>query len=146
MQAAQLDARTVVYPSNLSAALFEVGDYARCADAVLRAWNLVRGQPNRKPELVSRLSARLAKALRHGVYVGTVSQGSVQLLEDDIVSLRDASAVAASVERIGTSSEEAVSRGWEEWDNTLPVLVDLASKRELGLKTFSRIPIYYQPL
>jgi hypothetical protein len=40
VQAEKFDGTNPVYPSNLSAALFELGDYKGCTDAILRSWSL----------------------------------------------------------------------------------------------------------
>ncbi|KAJ7480716.1 hypothetical protein FB451DRAFT_152684 [Mycena latifolia] len=80
-----------VYPSNLSAALFEEGDCLSCVTNIDR-WRKLHGSkkppssgentatPDPDPSidhnkaLALRLSGRLAKALSHGVRSGSVSQ------------------------------------------------------------------------
>ncbi|KAJ7498066.1 hypothetical protein B0H11DRAFT_1998531 [Mycena galericulata] len=83
-----------VYPSNLSAALFEEGEYLSCLMAIDRWWQLYRpakfeedplGPDSR---LALRLSGRFSKALCHGVRSGLVSQDRIHDLRVTIAELQ----------------------------------------------------------
>ncbi|KAJ7452811.1 hypothetical protein FB451DRAFT_1373943 [Mycena latifolia] len=69
-QAEQLDHANPVYPSNLSAALFEMGDYSACVAAILRSCSQLDFETNTNAALASRLSVRLAKSLSQAFAAG----------------------------------------------------------------------------
>ncbi|KAF8876824.1 hypothetical protein BD779DRAFT_1695306 [Infundibulicybe gibba] len=103
-QAEAADATDVVYPSNLSAALYETGDYAACVDAIVRAWRLLSLNDAQASEpLVQRLSTRLAKALCHGARCGTVTHAMV-----------NAPANQRAIAELSTKSKGTST--WEEWN------------------------------
>ncbi|OJT04030.1 hypothetical protein TRAPUB_5266 [Trametes pubescens] len=106
-QAKQADPTDPVYPSNLSAALYEVGDYAGCIDAVLRAWRILDGKDT-KPDLLVRLSNRLAKALSLGVRAMTISQTDLHANEAGIQELRKAAKTASEGLGNATTAEDLV--------------------------------------
>jgi hypothetical protein len=68
-----LDFANPIFPSNLSAAQYEIGGYSACAHAILRS-------RSRKPDpaLVAKLSTRLAKALCHAAQAGTLPASKVE--------------------------------------------------------------------
>lgn len=87
-EAANLDAKSPVYPSNLTAALYELGHYAACCQSILGCWKLV-GQAA-DLGLAKKLSSRLAKALVLGLQDGSVSCSFVQENRALIQTIRDA--------------------------------------------------------
>ncbi len=101
-QAEKLDPNSPVYPSNLSSALYELGDYASCMEAILRSWALEPG-----PELSLRLSTRLAKALSQGVQNGSIQPSVVEQNEPAIKDL----------ERFSTTDNVDAIQAWNIWKN-----------------------------
>ncbi|KAF8876826.1 hypothetical protein BD779DRAFT_1695329 [Infundibulicybe gibba] len=127
------DSADVVYPSNLSAALYEMGDYAASVDAIVRAWRLLslNSDTQASEPLVQRLSARLAKALCHGARCGTITHAMV-----NVPANRHAIAELSS--RAGTNSI------WEEWNTLLDGYGsndwdEISRQAKVGL---SRLPIF----
>lgn len=142
-QAEKADARDPDYPSNLSAALFEVGDYLGCVGAVLRAWRRLKDLSDKPEGLVLRLSVRLAKAHCHGARAGTISMDHLMFSEIDIDEMRSAATRAF----VDDGSHETLLRAWPEWSVTRSELGgDYRQKREACLVGFSRLPIFCKPL
>ncbi|KAF8876825.1 hypothetical protein BD779DRAFT_1475455 [Infundibulicybe gibba] len=135
-QAEIADSTDVVYPSNLSAALYEMGDYAACLKAIVRAWRLLSlSDSQASGPLVQRLSTRLAKALCHGGRCGTITR----LIVDAPANQR------ATAE---LSSKGGSNCAWDEWN----ALVDgygnsdwdkISHQAKIGL---SRLPIFRCPV
>ena len=119
-----------IYPSNLSAALFEKGDYQNCFDAICRSWRLLSAEDN--PALAVRLSVRLAK---------TVCQGHRR---DAIPSdkIRRNVEIVNSAELIALQSDASdVKRMWQECRLILNEPVESASearRRFCDLSTFRK--------
>ncbi|KAK0190545.1 hypothetical protein F5146DRAFT_558143 [Armillaria mellea] len=102
-QAEEIESDDPVYPSNLSAALYEMGDYAGSYQAILRSAKLLSKTPN--PPLATKLSLRLPKALTYG-------------LRNNTVSLKDYYDEEQLIERLKPAA--GVSEGyWEEWERTI---------------------------
>ncbi|KAK0206934.1 hypothetical protein DFS33DRAFT_1317984 [Desarmillaria ectypa] len=102
-QAEELESDNPVYPSNLSAALYETGDYAGSYQAILRCAKLLSENPN--PLLAAKLSSRLPKTLTYGLRNSTV------LLKDYYDSKRFIDHLKLTA---GISGE-----AWEEWERTI---------------------------
>lgn len=115
-QAEEADPEDPVYPSNLSAALYETADYLACAKAVLRSWKLLKDSSTAKQDLISRLSTRLAKCLAHGLLDGSISDDFVEDHVDDISQLRKASLENAPAISTAPASAE-LSKAWKLWDS-----------------------------
>ncbi|KAJ2932711.1 hypothetical protein H1R20_g4369, partial [Candolleomyces eurysporus] len=77
-EAVALDPKSLVYPSNLSAALYELGQYSSCVDTVLAAWKLIESPTNDSSGIAKKLSSRLAKALVLGLQDGTIPSSLVR--------------------------------------------------------------------
>ncbi|KAI0357701.1 hypothetical protein OH77DRAFT_1475432 [Trametes cingulata] len=137
-KAEQRDPTDPVYPSNLSAALFETGDYLGCASAVLRAWKLLRDQRDAKRDLILRLSARLAKALPFCVQSQPNSSGVLRASENDIKEIRDYA--------LSCSPSEDLSRAWAEWGATDAESEERARRRDICLSKLSRLPLFMKHL
>ncbi|KAL1948087.1 hypothetical protein VTO73DRAFT_12162 [Trametes versicolor] len=141
-QAEKADPRDAVYPSNLSAALYEAADYAACSEAVLRSWKLLRGREDAKADLTARLSGRLAKSLCHGVRAKTVTLDSLAAHGPDIQQIRD-----VAVKTTASSSViEELNRVWSEWDAVKAEATAYVENGREGLRGFSRLPMFYKPL
>ncbi|KAJ7609070.1 hypothetical protein FB45DRAFT_945295 [Roridomyces roridus] len=132
--AQKLDPKSSVYPSNLSAALFEEGDYLSCISAIDRWWRLYRPAdfeenplgPDSRVSL--RLAGRLAKALGHAVRNGSLSTLRLHDLRDTIAELRIVSAAVDGAPSL-------------EWD----VIDDVVGRHEKAAEArtrFSTLPIF----
>ncbi|KAI0649816.1 hypothetical protein C8Q79DRAFT_997836 [Trametes meyenii] len=140
-KAEQLDRNDPVYPSNLSAALYEVGDYPNCLEAILRAWNLLqKNTDSTKQELLARLSNRLAKALCHGIRARTLPLDTLTINGPKIKALRD------SATSKDPSPNEEAAHTWGEWTQMGRELVDYAESGDESLRRFSRLPMFFKPL
>ncbi|KAJ6580630.1 hypothetical protein B0H19DRAFT_1369180 [Mycena capillaripes] len=93
-----------VYPANLSAALYETGDYTACLEAIARSWKLSSANPS----LTLRLATRAAKALAHGVRGGTIRPSALAKHAQMIEQLE-----TAALQQENTSGESI--RVWREW-------------------------------
>ncbi|KAG2005845.1 hypothetical protein CC2G_002213 [Coprinopsis cinerea AmutBmut pab1-1] len=85
--ATKLDTANPVYPSNLSAALYETGQYGACVDAIFESWS-------RKPDegVAKKLSARLPKALVYGLHTGTIKSTLFRDRQSEIDALKSLAA------------------------------------------------------
>ncbi|EPQ56471.1 hypothetical protein GLOTRDRAFT_40012, partial [Gloeophyllum trabeum ATCC 11539] len=125
-----------VYPSNLSAALYETGDYISCIDAISRAWKrLSTAYQESNRSLQSRLSLRLAKALCHGIRNGSVKSEDLTRHRELIIALSDPS----SFQEAQASDLESA---WKEWDKLQPELDDRVEAVTTALGQLSRLPIF----
>ncbi|TCD63142.1 hypothetical protein EIP91_005901 [Steccherinum ochraceum] len=98
--------REAVYPSNLSAAHYELGDYAASLQAIQRAFENIPSTEDVSP-LAIRLSTRLAKVLSHGVRDGSISS---EMLKD----------TSEMLSRISTLAEnpdfgQELGAAWKDW-------------------------------
>ncbi|TBU53623.1 hypothetical protein BD310DRAFT_887493 [Dichomitus squalens] len=141
-KAERADPRDPVYPSNLSAALYETGDYAGCVDAVLRSWDLLKDKDDAKPDLIRRLSMRLARSLCHGVRAGTITQDVLTKHKEDIMLLQEAAAECPT--SAATGGEHA--HVWEDWETVKLEIDDYAQKADTCLDKLSRLPLFCKPL
>ncbi|PBK68015.1 hypothetical protein ARMSODRAFT_1005025 [Armillaria solidipes] len=92
-QAEEISPRDAVYPSNLSAALYELGDYCGSFEAICRAVQ----KSDCSSSLHQRLSPRMAKCLIYGSRSGTISY---ELISQNTFA----------VEILESASQE-----WENW-------------------------------
>ncbi|KAJ6568362.1 hypothetical protein DFH09DRAFT_1155208 [Mycena vulgaris] len=133
-----------VYASNLSAALFEEGDYLSCV-ATIDRWCKLHGpksasggteelDPSLAPTraLALRLSGRLAKALGHGVRTGSVSQKQI----DDIGT------TISQLELVGEAGEPELRRLWADWHHIAREIGDRDENRAEARARFSDLPIF----
>lgn len=97
-----------VYPSNLSAALYEMGDYSACLDAISRSWTL-----SASPALALRLATRAAKALAQGVRGGTIGPVALAKHAQAIVQLETIAMQQESSAGVDIQPESV--RVWREW-------------------------------
>lgn len=77
-----------MFSSNLSAALYELGDYAGCVHAICRAAKIVQALQNKNDDqeknlvLLQKLSSRLPKAFIHGILNGSIDASSLGLVDE----------------------------------------------------------------
>ncbi|KAF8876829.1 hypothetical protein BD779DRAFT_1677583 [Infundibulicybe gibba] len=104
-QAETADPTDVVYPSNLSAALYEIGDYAASVDAIVRALQILSvNEAQASDPLVQRLSARLAKALCHGARCSVITHPWWSTLQQTSTPLQSSRADLRAVARGGNGT------------------------------------------
>ncbi|KAI0649800.1 hypothetical protein C8Q79DRAFT_923284 [Trametes meyenii] len=133
-----------VYPSNLSAALYEAGDYAGCISAVLRSWKLLSSQQDPKRGLVVRLSSRLAKALCLAARADPGSRSDFDSRKAEIEELK--SFCLKSADSVSGASSEEISRIWEDWETAKGELDDSVQKGAACSSALSRLPLFMKPL
>ncbi|KDQ51621.1 hypothetical protein JAAARDRAFT_704064 [Jaapia argillacea MUCL 33604] len=121
-----------IYPSNLSAALFEVGDYVGCSDAIFRCWNKMTDRSNQS--LLLRLSLRLAKSLCHGVCDGSITYPVTDDKDHVITALR-----AIALAQVPPLQEQICA--WNDWTTTQDDRIDPmagAKKARMRLADFPK--------
>ncbi|KAH9916974.1 uncharacterized protein BXZ73DRAFT_105668 [Epithele typhae] len=138
------DRHDPVYPSNLSASLYEEGNYSGAVDAILRAWNVLKDRPGTKQEVIARLSTRLAKALAHGFKCGTIDNAAVGAIKEQAAHIESAASAGTSTSDASTSVEHP--RVWEEWASLSAHLDDYDEKAVAGARALSRLPILSKPI
>jgi hypothetical protein len=124
MQAGSLDPSNPIYPSNRSAALYELGDYLGCMNAILHSWSL-----HPEPALALKLSTRLPKAISQGIQAGTIR----------ISSLEDNASVIRELEGVSSTGDPENAQAWMLLKHVRSKLE--TSSREARIR-FSRMPIY----
>ncbi|EIW52006.1 uncharacterized protein TRAVEDRAFT_53988 [Trametes versicolor FP-101664 SS1] len=134
-----------IYPSNLSAALYETGDYAGCVSAILRSWKLLNSQRDARRDLVIRLSSRLAKALCFSARSNPSSRLAFELHATDIKELKEFCLTSSSGASSSPATEE-LRRAWQDWETAESEVAALAQKGDLCLAAFSRLPLFMKPL
>ncbi|KII90183.1 hypothetical protein PLICRDRAFT_40377 [Plicaturopsis crispa FD-325 SS-3] len=134
-EAESLDPENPVYASNLSAALYEIGDYPACFDAILRSWTQLSSQPE-NPALSLKLSVRLAKSLAHGVQSGVITASKV---DENATAIDDLEKVL----RKQPESENADhAQAWLAWRQISFGLTDRDRLAHEGRVRLSRMPIF----
>lgn len=126
-----------VYPSNLSAALYEMGDYAACFEAICRSVKRLP-EPDANPSLSLRLSTRLAKSLSYGVRSGTISSDVLQQSSGAIQALE-----RKFNEALSKSSEVPgdTVRAWKDWKRVEKEIEAVSRGRDAAQDRLVRIPI-----
>ncbi|KII91875.1 hypothetical protein PLICRDRAFT_157310 [Plicaturopsis crispa FD-325 SS-3] len=124
-KAEKADPTDAVYPSNLSAALYELGDYAGCINAIQRSAQL----ESSSPALLAKLSTRLAKALSHGVISGQIASPVLQEKHSLINTLR----------LIGNDDAEN-KRVWKDWSLVEASTGDREVEGKEARSRLSRLP------
>ncbi|KAH8101280.1 hypothetical protein BXZ70DRAFT_935376 [Cristinia sonorae] len=95
-----------VYPSNLSASLYELGDYASASEAIIRAAKNL-SEPERSSSMFHRLSTRLARTLSHGVRAGTIPS---EFFQDNVVEVKELSQSTQD-----ESAGNELLTAWKDW-------------------------------
>ena len=122
--------------------MYEIGDYAKCVDAVIRSWNILKDKTDAKPDLILRLSTRLAKSLCHGVRAGTILQETLAKYKEDVMLLQE----AAAEHPASAAASEEHGRVWEDWETVKLEMDDYAKKGESCLCGLSRLPLFLKSL
>ncbi len=122
--------------------MYEIGDYAKCVDAVFRSWNLLKDNADAKPDLIIRLSTRLAKSLCHGVRAGTIPQEALVKHKEDTMLLQEAAAVRPASAAAG----EEHGRVWEDWETVKLEIDDYVKKGDACLGGLSQLPLFVKSL
>lgn len=137
-----MDPNDPVYPSNLSAALYELANYAECVKAVLRAWTIIKPHLPHKADLIVRLSIRLGKALCNGVRGGAISSTT---LEEDGPLIHDLEASSAMIlsQNINPTSLTELAQVWREWKRIERLNPEASVE---ALRKFSQLQILTPPL
>ncbi|KAJ2921754.1 hypothetical protein H1R20_g15338, partial [Candolleomyces eurysporus] len=129
-EAVALDPKSLVYPSNLSAALYELGQYSSCVETVLVAWKLIESPINDLSGIAKKLSSRLAKALVLGLQDGTIPSSLVRENCAEIESIRAISPDDPSWAVYAGLEEKIISGQYE-----------IAQKD--AKKHFSKLPLFH---
>jgi hypothetical protein len=124
-----------VYPSNLSAALYELGNYHETVETISRSWNLI--PPSSSSSLLAKLSSRMVKSLCHGTRSGTITSDTTDKYKAVINALESVAISEASSEVCGF---------WKEWRKMEGEEGDRKQAAYEALKRLSRIPKFRQPL
>ena len=144
-QAENADPRDPVYPANLSAALFEMGDYVGCMNAIHRSWKLLMEKQEMNAGLVVRLSTRLARALSNGARAGTLSRETLNRHENQIGKLH--ATAAEKLASVGSAGvEEEWGRAWSNWEVVRTEMEAYPEKGPACLSDLSRLPMFCKPL
>ncbi|SJL02420.1 uncharacterized protein ARMOST_05747 [Armillaria ostoyae] len=109
-----------IFPSNLSAALYETGDYAGSYRAIMRSAKLLSDLSS--SNLATKLSTRLSKVVSYGLRNGTISPKDYRDYEEVIEQLRQA-----------TGNSEEVWRDYDRAINEHDTVVQRASSARRNL-------------
>ncbi|KIJ64313.1 hypothetical protein HYDPIDRAFT_112299 [Hydnomerulius pinastri MD-312] len=133
-KAEKLNNTDPVYPSNLSAALYEIGDYLGCVEAVMRSWSslVLVAQPDRDNGLALKLSNRLAKALSHGIMSRVIEPSFIKENE----------AIIKELENVVKDHEKEAFMAWTSWKRVLRDAVDHEQKILEGRARLAQLPIF----
>ncbi|KAJ7607618.1 hypothetical protein DFH06DRAFT_1111847 [Mycena polygramma] len=128
-KAEQLDPNNPIYPSNLSAALFEMGDYTECTSAILRCCSHLDFET--QASLASRLSIRLAKSLSYAFSAGNAIQTAAS--ESQITRIEQAA-----------PHDGPASNVWSFWRSIIHThdgpAVEVAKERLMKLPILKQVP------
>jgi hypothetical protein len=130
-----------VYPSNLSAALYETGDYLGSVQAIFRSWKILSQGSN--PTLALKLSIRMAKALIQGVRGGSVTS---DVLKDNAQIIDQLEAVAQQQPASASPSIPDHIRVWKDWKQ---LENEAGDRKEAALQArsrLSRLPVFRKPV
>ncbi|THH27274.1 hypothetical protein EUX98_g6912 [Antrodiella citrinella] len=139
-----LDPTDPVYPSNLSAALYENGQYTDAIQAILRSWLLLRANTTLKPELATRLFTRLGKALAQGIAGQQVGSAFLQETQLGIESL----AHAVMKHALSSPEDAALLESVRAWPDLLEIHRQVDGRDEVvkeWLGRFSLISMIKKP-
>lgn len=124
-----------VYPSNLSASLYELGDYVSSFQAICRAASKLSDR-EKESSLVQRLSTRLAKALSYGTREGTIS---AEMIENDVTTVEYLSSVAEKAE-----TGQDIEAAWKEWRRVESEREAVSEGSAAARTRLSQLPIFKQ--
>ncbi|KAF7976940.1 hypothetical protein HWV62_5363 [Athelia sp. TMB] len=128
-----------VYPSNLSAALYESGDYAGCVKAISRSWKLLDDNPT----LSFKLSTRLAKSLAQGVREGSIT---LAFITAHAKVISDLEKITQKYPDMTPDTLQDHNRLWGEWSSISVERGDRLGAAREALGRLSRLPVFrYSP-
>ena len=134
-EAEKLDPSNPVYASNLSAALYELGDYVSAMNAALRSWSSIKSRNDETDAALSlKLSTRLAKCLSQGFQDGTITASLVEQNAESIKALEGFS----SQEKEGFENAHA----WNAWKAIRPALSHQQELSHEAKVRLSKMPMY----
>ncbi|TFY79515.1 hypothetical protein EWM64_g4494 [Hericium alpestre] len=136
-KAEKLENKDPVYPSNLSASFYELGDYAGCCDAIFRSWRLMPEEKN--DSLAVRLSTRLAKALSHAARQGSISPERLQRDSNLIGEIR---AFPTRAMTDGSKLSPEHLQAWKYWDIGRDEMDRVARESNDARTRLSRLPVF----
>ncbi|KAH7922618.1 hypothetical protein BV22DRAFT_1070111 [Leucogyrophana mollusca] len=125
-----------VYPSNLSAALYESGQYAECIEPLCRSWGVLQ---DRQSSLALKLSNRLVKALLQGVLGGSLS---IEELKSKSGVIRELESVAQEKTEPTPGSVTECVRMWQEWREVERASVQPSANVVQARNRLTKIPIF----
>lgn len=134
-QASNCDTDNPTYPSNLSAAFYELGDYLATVNTILRAFQILapNGQiADTNTQLAQKLSIRLVKALLHGTRNGKIPV--------DVIGRPDNQSAFKVLERIVSDEPNAVKL-WDAWSAVASEQPEDPFKAKL---TLLELPIWHK--
>lgn len=117
-----------MYPSNLTAALYELGHYATCCQTILDSWKLVEQATD--AVLAKKLSLRLAKALVLGLQDGSIPSSFVQENKALIQAIR---------------GEAQAELSWAIYSDLEPKVLDgsYETAKTEARKKFAQLPLFH---
>ncbi|EIM87131.1 uncharacterized protein STEHIDRAFT_167970 [Stereum hirsutum FP-91666 SS1] len=131
-----------VYPSNLSAALYELGDYKGSYEAICRSADLLTKEQWESP-LAKRLSARIAKCLRYGVRSGVITPDMAEKAPAVCDKLRSISRQPSGDSAPGTAADAASA--WDEWDFVKGEMNKVTGNANDARGRLAQMPIFRKP-
>ncbi|VDB92191.1 unnamed protein product [Peniophora sp. CBMAI 1063] len=145
-QAEDLKPSDSVFPSNLSAALYEIADYEGCFRAILRSWSALCATKNERSNetLALRLSTRLAKTMTNGLVTGALSDamGEVENGPQAVASLREQADVC--MEASAEARSQAI-KAWQDWDTVFAESMRVGDAEKRRAQTdVARLPVTKQ--
>ncbi|KAF5371689.1 hypothetical protein D9758_003390 [Tetrapyrgos nigripes] len=123
-----------VYPSNLSAALYELGDYSACFQAICRAVSNASNPKDDHSSLLSRLSLRMAKSLSLGSRNGMINTFTIEKEKTAVERLKT----------LGKSSDpkSELAITWEQWRRVEEEAKSVSNGVEEAKTRLTRLPLY----
>lgn len=132
-----------MYPSNLSAALYELGDYKGSYEAICRSADLLTKEQWESP-LAKRLSARIAKCLRYGARSGVITPDMAEKAPAVCDKLRSTGRQPSGDSAPGTAADAASA--WDEWDFVKGEMNKVTGNANDARGRLAQMPIFRKPV
>ncbi|KAK7681418.1 hypothetical protein QCA50_015510 [Cerrena zonata] len=132
-QAEQLAPDNPVYPSNLSAAFYELGEYQQTVQAIMRAECKASTADT---SFLARLSTRLAKTLSHGVRGGNITAEVVDSILPIIDKLRS----------LPIDSSPDFTKSWAIWEYTQGEMQGMKEKESAARRRLAELAPFKKSL
>jgi hypothetical protein len=123
-----------VYPSNLSAALYELGDYSACFEAICRAVANVSSSKDDHSSLLLRLATRLAKTLSHGLRNGAINKS---MIERENLAVEQLKSLSKS-----SDPKSELSSAWAQWRRVESEVVLVLAGVDDAKSRLTQLPLY----